>query len=596
MAKQKNLKREVDTKYNLKLYFGLVKRYKWLAVVILFLIFLKEGSRFVDKYLFKIIIDKGTDFVSGVIAKPELIDILIIVALVFAGLMILKAVVKWLFVNFMNILDSNLMIDLKRKFFDHIIHLSHGFHTSNKTGSLISRLIRGGNAVERMSDVIMFHFAPIFFQLIILIGSLIYLDYKSAIVVGATVIVFVAYSLLLTKKQQYAKVLLNNSEDIEKANISDIFTNVDSIKYFGKENFIKTKYKKLATTTKMGMLKFWSYFKWMDAGQNIIIDIGTICVLYFPITSFLSGRITVGTLAFIYTTFMTILGQLYGFVHGIRGYFRSMADFQSLFQYHKIENDIKDNLFAKKLKIKKPAITFDKVTFAYDDCRSILTNFSLKIPANKKVAIVGPSGAGKSTIVKLLYRLHDPVKGKITIDEKDIKKVKQESLRSELSIVPQECVLFDDTIYNNIRFSNMKAKRKDVEKAIKFAQLDKIIKNFPNKEKTIVGERGVKLSGGEKQRVSIARAILADKKVLVLDEATSSLDSETEHEIQKDLEKLMQGRTSIIIAHRLSTVMKADIIVVIENGKIKQKGTHNDLIKHKGIYNRLWNIQKGGYV
>jgi len=182
------------------------------------------------------------------------------------------------------------------------------------------------------------------------------------------------------------------------------------------------------------------------------------------------------------------------------------------------------------------------------------------------------------------------------INNKDIRDVKQESLRNEMSMVPQECILFDDTVYNNIAFSNPKASRREVMKAIKFAQLDKIIKEFPDKENTIVGERGVKLSGGEKQRVNIARAILADKKILVLDEATSSLDSQTEHEIQRDLKKLMEGRTSIIIAHRLSTIMNADKIIVMKKGKIVQMGEHKELIKQPGEYQHLWNLQKGGYI
>jgi len=250
---------------------------------------------------------------------------------------------------------------------------------------------------------------------------------------------------------------------------------------------------------------------------------------------------------------------------------------------------------AKKLIIKEGEVEFKDLTFYYGK-RKIFEDFNLKVNKNKKIAFVGHSGSGKTTLIKLLYRMYDINSGTIKIDGNDIRDVKQESLRSEMSIVPQECVLFDDTIYNNVAFSNPKATRSEVMGAIKFAQLDKIIKTFTNKEDTIVGERGVKLSGGEKQRVSIARAILADKKILVLDEATSSLDSQTEHEIQGDLEKLMKGRTSIIIAHRLSTIMKADEIIVMKNGKIVQKGTHEELINQSGEYNHLWNLQKGGYI
>jgi ATP-binding cassette subfamily B protein len=272
-----------------------------------------------------------------------------------------------------------------------------------------------------------------------------------------------------------------------------------------------------------------------------------------------------------------------------------MADFQDLFEYGKIEPEIKDKPNAKECKIHEGIINFKKIDFSYGK-RKIFDKFSLKINKNEKVALVGHSGSGKSTLVKLLYRLYDVNSGNILIDGKDIREFKHESLRNEMAIVPQECILFDDTVYNNIAFSRPEAKRGEVLKAIKFAQLDKIIKQFPKKENTIVGERGVKLSGGEKQRVSLARAILANKKILALDEATSSLDSQTEHEIQADLKELMKGRTTIVIAHRLSTIMNADKIVVMKHGKIVQIGRHNQLIRQPGEYSHLWNLQKGGYI
>jgi ATP-binding cassette subfamily B protein len=384
-------------------------------------------------------------------------------------------------------------------------------------------------------------------------------------------------------------------EDIEKGNIADFLTNIDSIKYFGKEVNIKRRFLKLGKLTKNALLKFWSYIKWLSAGQSLILGIGTFLLIYFPLVRFLNGELSIGTIVFIYTVYGNLMGPLFSFVHGIRGYYRSMADFQALFQYGKIDQEVKDKSGAKDLNIREGVIEFKDVLFKYGK-RKIFENFNLKIPKHKKVAFVGHSGCGKTTLVKLLYRFYDVNSGGILIDGKDIREFKQESLRSEMSIVPQECVLFDDTVYNNVRFSNPKADHKEVMKAMKFAQLDKIVADFPKKEKTVVGERGVRLSGGEKQRVSIARAILANKKVLVLDEATSSLDSKTEYEIQADLKKLMKGRTSIIIAHRLSTIMTADKIVVLKKGKIVQIGSHKQLIKQKGEYKKLWNLQKGGYI
>jgi len=374
-----------------------------------------------------------------------------------------------------------------------------------------------------------------------------------------------------------------------------MFMNIDSIKYYGRETYIKNKFNNLSAINRDSLVKYWNYFRWSDAGQSAILTLGTFFLMFFSIRSFLAGRITLGTLTFVYTIYGSLFGNLYGLLHGIRNYYRSIIDFNDLFQYGKIEQDVKDRDNAEVLKINEGSVEFKDVSFKYN-IRNIFNEFNLKINPGEKVALVGHSGSGKTTLVKLLYRLYDVASGQITVDGKDIRDLKQESLRGELSIVPQECILFDDTIYNNIKFSKPDATKQEVMQAIKSAQLDKIISSFPYKENTIVGERGVKLSGGEKQRVSIARAILANRKILVLDEATSALDSETEHEIQKDLIQLMEGRTSIIIAHRLSTIMHADKIVVLEKGKIVQIGNHSELIAKPGQYSNLWNLQKGGYI
>jgi ATP-binding cassette subfamily B protein len=494
-----------------------------------------------------------------------------------------------------NILDSSLILDLKNKFFNHIIGLDHEFHVTHKTGSLISKLTRGANAIERMTDNFIFNIFPLIFQTIIASASIIYFSFAPAIAILLTAGCFIVLSFYMQKKQEPSNILANQTEDLEKGITADFFTNIDPIKYFGKEDFIKQKHKKLTENTKRNFLKYWNHIRWLSAGQSLILSIGTFAILYFPIKEFLAGTMTLGTLTFIYTVYIGMIGNMFGFVHGIRDYYRAMADFQELFDYGKIQKQIKDKPNAKNLEIKNGTVELKNLNFSYGR-RKIFKNFNLKIPKNKKIALVGHSGCGKTTLVKLLYRMYDIDSGTILIDGKDIRNIKQESLRNEMSMVPQEAVLFDDTIYNNVAFSKPKATKEEILNAIRFAQLDKIIKDFPNKEKTIVGERGVRLSGGEKQRVSIARAILANKKILVLDEATSSLDSETEFEIQKDLKNLMQGRTSIIIAHRLSTIMHADVIVVMQKGQIVQMGTHNQLISQPGEYKKLWNLQKGGYI
>ena len=508
---------------------------------------------------------------------------------------LLHATLNWLRNHLINKLETKMIADLKRKYFNHILSLDHNFHITHKTGSLISRLTRAAGATERLTDIFMFNFASLIVQTTAIFFSLIYFDFISGIILLFVMITFVAFSFFIQRIQEKSNVLANKSEDIEKGNVADFFTNVDSVKYFGKEKIIRDRYYNLTEETKKAYLKNWNYFRYLAAGQTLILALGTFFMIYFSMLKFLDNQITIGTLAFIYTVYLGLIGYMFGFVDGMRGFYRSMADFQDLFEYGKIQKEIKDKPNAKELKIKDGEIEFKDMRFNYGK-RKIFNNFNLKIPRNKKIALVGHSGSGKTTLVKLLYRFYDIDDGEILVDNINIKDVKQESLREEMSIVPQECVLFYDTIYNNVAFSNPKASKEEVMKAIKFAQLDKIIENFPNKEKTIVGERGVRLSGGEKQRVSIARAILANKKILVLDEATSSLDSQTEHEIQQDLERLMQNRTSIIIAHRLSTIMKADKIIVMKNGKIVQEGTHMHLINKSGEYKHLWNLQRGGYI
>jgi ATP-binding cassette, subfamily B, heavy metal transporter len=590
-----NQKIKINWAYNLRNYFSLLKKYKLVTILVVFFVCLQEFYSIFTRYLFKIIVDNASLFINNSILKEQFLGILFAVAIAFITSAFVNIFSSFFKNHYLNTLETNIMKDLKRKYFDHLISLDHNFHVTHKTGSMISRLSRGNSAVERMTDLLVFNFVSLFVQIIFIFFSLIYLDAISSLVVVITVILFIAYSFILQRFQEESNVLANRAEDIEKGNIADIFTNIDSIQYFGKEKMIKEKYEKLSENSRKAILKNWNQYRWMAAGQHIILAIGTFFIIYFPMIKFINGELTLGTLTFIYTVFASLIGYLYGFVSGVRGLYRSMADFEDLFEYGKIQKEILDKPNSKKLLIKEGEVEFKNITFNYGK-RKIFENFNLKIQRNKKIALVGHSGSGKTTLIKLLYRMYDINKGQILIDNTDIREVKQEFLRSEMSIVPQECVLFDDTIYNNISFSNPKASKEQVLEAIRFAQLDRIIKSFPNKENTVVGERGVRLSGGEKQRVSIARAILANKKILILDEATSSLDSQTEHEIQNDLEKLMKGRTSIIIAHRLSTIMKADTIVVMKNGKIVQTGNHNELIHQPGEYKHLWNLQKGGYI
>lgn len=593
--KEEELHKKIDFKRNIKVYFSFLKKSRTALFVMLVLILIVELSFIADKLILKNVIDRATLFSSGELERDSLQTFLLIAGSVFALIVLTRSTAKWFQLHLLNRIEVNSIKEMKNRFFSHIVGLSHNFHTSNKTGSLISRITRGGSAFERLTDVMVFDIIPLIIQVVAVVVSLLMFDSISAMVVLLIVGVFIAYSIYINNKLRVANALANDAEDDEKAVIGDVFTNIESIKYFGKEKTINKKYSDFTDKTKNATLRHWDYFRQLAAVQIFIIGIGILALLIIPFKRFLDGQITIAEIVFIYTVYGNIVSPLYHFVSGIRGYYKSMIDFESLFQYEDIKNEIVDAPNAKELHVKKGKIDFKNVSFSYKN-RKVIDSLDLKIPSGKKVAVVGSSGAGKTTLVKLLYRLYDIDSGEILIDGENINKFKQESLRGELSIVPQECILFDDTIYNNVSFSRPEASKEEIMNAIKLSQLDKIIDRLPNKEETIVGERGVKLSGGERQRVSIARAILADKKILLLDEATSSLDSETEYEIQKALSLLMKGRTSIIIAHRLSTIMSADIIVVLDKGKIVQVGNHNKLISEEGIYKKLWNLQKGGYI
>lgn len=589
-------KKRIDWGYNLGEYWDALRNWKGLALVALTLAIIIELTNIVPNFLFKELVDKGTLFAEGSLVLGDVEVVLFILA----GLYILNSVVGIFGLWFRNVvlakLELNSMKYLKNKYLNHIVGLDHKFHSTHKTGSLIARMNRGIGAVERITDILFYNFLPMFVQLIAVGLAIAYFDVSSALVVVGVVVVFGFFSYFYQRGQEQLKIASNDAEDNEKAGVSDVFTNIDSIKYFGREKWIANNFSKLTEDNREKTYRFWRSYSWLSAVQNGIVTVGMVLLLFFPLVRFLDGFLTVAEVVFIYTTYRNLMMPLWSFVGGMIGFHRAVMDFQDFFAYGKVSSKVKDKAGAKNAKIRKGRIEFRGVDFGYGKRKKVFDDFNLVIPEEKKVAFVGHSGCGKSTLVNLLYRFYDVDSGAVMVDDVDVRDVRQESLRGEMSIVPQECVLFDDTIWNNIKFSRPSASKDEVWRAIRFAQLDKVIDEMPRKEKTIVGERGVRLSGGEKQRVSIARALLADKKILVLDEATSALDSETEFEIQKSLGELMKGRTSIIIAHRLSTIMHADLIVVMRRGRVVEMGTHEELLARKGEYKRLWGLQKGGYI
>jgi len=318
---------KIDFKYNLSVYWSFLKKYKLVIAVLLFLVLLTQGKQILDRFFFKIIIDRGTEFAAGTLARTVFVNILLIVGGVFLGVTILSAAIQWVQFHLLNKLEVNIIRDLRKRFFNHIISLDHEFHVTHKTGSLISRLMRGSGAIERMTDVIIFNIAPPILHALIAIIAISYFNWVPALVIFVTMTSFILYSFYIQKKQESSKIIANKTEDREKGITADLFTNIDSIKYFGKENFIKNKYKNLIENTKRKTLKNWHYFRWLSSGQSIIIGLGTFFLVYFPLVSFLNNEATLGTLTFIYTVYLGLIGAMFGFVHGIRMYYRSMACF-----------------------------------------------------------------------------------------------------------------------------------------------------------------------------------------------------------------------------------------------------------------------------
>lgn len=409
-------------------------------------------------------------------------------------------------------------------------------------------------------------------------------------------IVFTTYTTGYTIYMQKHREQANETDDRSTGKAMDALMNAEAVKYFQQEAYEINTFHKMRQQWKRQKLKEWDGWIWIMNGQNIINVIAVGVILTTLITRLLHSALSLGDFVLVITYMTMLIGMLWEFQHHFRRMNESLTDLSDFFYYYGESNEIVDVENAQQLVVTKGEVVFDNVGFGYNGDRAVLENISFTIPAGSSVAFVGPSGVGKSTIMKLLYRFYDLSSGRILIDGQDIHGVTQESLRAALGIVPQETALFNDTVRYNIAYGSLSASEEDIRRAAELAHAHELVEKLPNGYDTLVGERGVKLSGGEKQRISIARAFLRDAPILILDEATASLDSASEAEIQEALKELMKGRTTLIIAHRLSTIMNADMIVVLKEGGIEQIGTHEQLMQHGGLYQRLWELQAGGYI
>jgi ATP-binding cassette, subfamily B, heavy metal transporter len=477
--------------------------------------------------------------------------------------------------------------------FVHMHELSLRFHLERKTGGLTRVLERGRNGIETIVRMVILQLIPTVVEVALLMGVLLWqFDWRYVLATLITVVIFMLFTYVATEWRISIRRTMNDSDTEANTKAIDSLLNYETVKYFGAEEREASRYDRSMERYERASVKTYTSLALLNTGQAVIFTAGLTATMMMCALGVRSGRNTVGD--FVMVNAMMI--QLYvplnfmGMVY--REIKQAIIDIEKMFEVLARNPEVRDRPNAKPLSVTAGSVRFDDVRFSYDPERPILKGLSFEVPAGKTVAIVGPSGAGKSTISRLLFRLYDISGGRITIDGQDIRDVTQTSLRSAIGMVPQDTVLFNDTIRYNIRYGRWDASDAEVEEAARLAQIDGFIRMAPMGYETQVGERGLKLSGGEKQRVAIARTVLKAPPILVLDEATSALDSHTEYEIQEALERVSRGRTSLVIAHRLSTIVSADEIIVLDQGRIAERGTHAQLLASGGLYASMWNRQR----
>ena len=477
--------------------------------------------------------------------------------------------------------------------FQHLHVLSLRFHMNRQTGGLSRIIERGVKGIEFLLSFMMFNILPTLLEIFMVCGILWNLfNFWYAFVTFLTISIFIGFTLVVTEWRLKYRRAMNDRDTEANTKAIDSLLNYETVKYFGNEAHEARRFDKAMQAYETASVKSTVSLSYLNVGQGVVISLGLVIVMMMAGQGVVDGTMTLGDFVLV----NSYLIQLYlplnflGFVY--RQIRQSLTDMEAMFRVLDIETEVSDRPDAPPLALNGGTVEFDHVDFGYDPRRPILRDVSFIVPAGKTVAIVGPSGAGKSTISRLLFRFYDVNRGTIRIDGQDIAAVTQESLRASIGIVPQDTVLFNDSIYYNILYGRPGAATSEVESAARLARIHDFITALPDGYKSNVGERGLKLSGGEKQRVAIARTILKSPAILLFDEATSALDTHTEKEIQESLREVSSNRTSLQIAHRLSTVIDADEILVLEAGQISERGRHTELLARNGAYAAMWRKQQ----
>jgi ATP-binding cassette subfamily B protein len=586
-------KTNVSIKTIFSYFYKGVENYKALTITCFFLYLFSYVADSVVPYFYKDFFDTMNLADEKFILAPQLVKIILIIA--FFHFM------NWILFRFgsiiVNITESRGMIKMQQMAFNYLIDHSHNFFANNFTGSLVQRVNRLSRSFEKIMDMLYFQLL----QLLVIIVSAVWITYYTSKIISLIILGWVAFytigGLIFYRWRLKFDSERASSESETSGLLADNISNFQTIALFCTAEKEKQSYRETSNNLSRIITKTWNWSAIYDGFQFGMISVIEFIVFYYAIKFWEADKLTAGGFVMIQIYVISLGKQLWTVNRVIRDIFESIADAEEGVDMMETPHEIQDIPVAKKLNVTGGKIEFKNVVFNFNETRTVLDDINCEIKAGEKIALVGPSGAGKTTFVRLLLRLYNLTQGHILIDDQDIQKVTQESLRKNISLVPQDPVLFHRTLMENIRYGRQDATDEEVIAAAKLAHCDEFIEVLPDKYQTYVGERGVKLSGGERQRVAIARAILKKAPILILDEATSSLDSNSEALIQDALDRLMDNCTTIAIAHRLSTISKMDRIIVIDGGKIVEEGTHTELShKEGGLYHKLWTLQAGGFI